>query len=86
MDLNRLINEGDPIVDENLTHAKGVVKALEGFRGTSHCFMILYTTNQYDIYAGMGEDPVVTEEIVQSAELRVWALEHIRVSLFLLLY
>ena len=45
MDLNHLINEGDPIVDENLTHAKGVVKALEGFRGTSHCFMILYTTN-----------------------------------------
>ena len=34
----------------------------------------------------MGEDPVVTEEIVQSAELRVRALEHIRVSLFLLLY
>ena len=52
------------------------MKSLEGFRGMLHCFIILY----------MGEDSVVINEIVQSTKLRVQALEHICVSLFLLLH
>jgi hypothetical protein len=75
IDINRRVQAHTPIDRAVLNHANGVAVALKGLKGTCRSSMI-HACSQHLI--DMGTEPLVTDGVVQTAELRARTVEAAR--------
>jgi hypothetical protein len=77
INLNQSIAAGDVIVHQNLVHARAVVKALEATKGNILSLDSLELSKMpvLPLCTESGNDPLVTNKVVETARLRVTAME-----------
>jgi hypothetical protein len=79
IDINRRIQANTPIDHATLIHAESVAKVLKGRKGmVLICIIIILLTNTSSIE--IGDEPLITDIVVKSAELRARAVEAVRAS------
>ena len=74
LDLNRRIQQGSPVVRGDLVHARAVAKALRGIKGEMLLKSWMELTITY-VLPESGDAPLITDEVVESAELRASVVE-----------